>query len=92
VLQEPKPFVLQTALDDFYVQYQINVYTDEASKMLDIYSSLYANVQDIFHREGIEMIMPHITSVRDASTVSMPKEYIRPGQERTPPFRVSVEK
>lgn len=88
VLQEPKPFVLQTALDDFYVQYQINVYTDEACKMLDIYSSLYANVQDVFHREGVEMVMPHITSVRNASTVSMPKAY----EERMPPFRVSVEK
>ncbi|MDR1341727.1 MAG: mechanosensitive ion channel family protein [Prevotellaceae bacterium] len=92
VLQEPKPFVLQTALDDFYVQYQINVYTAEACKMLNIYSSLYANVQDIFHREGVEMVMPHIASVRDASKVSMPEEYIRPGQERTPPFRVTVEK
>ncbi|MDR1417118.1 MAG: mechanosensitive ion channel family protein [Prevotellaceae bacterium] len=92
VLREPKPFVLQTALDDFYVQYQINVYTADACKMLDIYSGLYANVQDIFHREGIEMVMPHIASVRDASRVSMPPEYIRPGQEHTPPFRVAMEK
>ncbi|MDR0711039.1 MAG: mechanosensitive ion channel family protein [Prevotellaceae bacterium] len=92
VLQDPKPFVLQTALDDFYVRYQINVYTAEACKMLEIYSDLYANVQDVFHREGIEMVMPHIASVRDASATLMPKEYIRPGQERTSPFRVSVEK
>ncbi|MDR0413821.1 MAG: mechanosensitive ion channel family protein [Prevotellaceae bacterium] len=92
VLKEPKPFVLQTALDDFYVQYQINVYTNEACKMLDIYSSLYANVQDVFHREGVEMVMPHIASVRDASKVSMPPEYVKPGKEYTPPFRVSVEK
>ncbi|MDR1023945.1 MAG: mechanosensitive ion channel family protein [Prevotellaceae bacterium] len=92
VLQEPKPFVLQTALDDFYVRYQINIYTAEACKMLDIYSDLYANVQDVFHREGVEMVMPHIASVRDASKVSIPREYVRPGQEHTPPFRVTVEK
>ena len=32
VLQEPKPFVLQTSLDDFYVSYQINAYIREANK------------------------------------------------------------
>ncbi len=32
ILNEPKPFVLQTSLDDFYVAYQINGYTREASK------------------------------------------------------------
>jgi small-conductance mechanosensitive channel len=92
VLQTPKPFVLQTALDDFYVRYQINVYTAEACKMLEIYSDLYANVQDVFHREGIELVTPSISAVRDAGAVFMPKEYVRSGQERTPPFRVSVEK
>jgi small-conductance mechanosensitive channel len=92
VLQTPKPFVLQTALDDFYVRYQINVYTAEACKMLEIYSNLYANVQDVFHREGIELVTPSVSAVRDASTVFMPKEYVRSGQECTPPFKVSVEK
>jgi small-conductance mechanosensitive channel len=26
VLREPAPFVLQSALDDFYVKYELNVY------------------------------------------------------------------
>ena len=92
VLPDPKPFVLQTALDDFYVRYQINVYTAEACRMLDIYSNLYANVQDVFHREGIELVTPSVAAVRDAGSVFMPREYVRSGQERTPPFKVSVEK
>jgi small-conductance mechanosensitive channel len=32
VLTEPAPFVLQTSLDDFYVSYQLNAYTREASR------------------------------------------------------------
>ncbi|MDH5235817.1 MAG: mechanosensitive ion channel family protein, partial [Gemmatimonadota bacterium] len=28
ILKDPKPFVLQTSLDDFYVAYQVNAYTD----------------------------------------------------------------
>ncbi|MDR3296823.1 MAG: mechanosensitive ion channel family protein [Prevotellaceae bacterium] len=59
VLQEPKPFVLQVALDDFCVEYQINVYTRQANNMQNIYSDLYSNVQDILLREGINMAVPH---------------------------------
>ncbi|RYD86845.1 MAG: mechanosensitive ion channel, partial [Sphingobacteriales bacterium] len=46
VLTEPKPFVLQTALNDFNVSYQINAYTDKPNQMAGIYSSLYQNIQD----------------------------------------------
>ncbi|GAB6012237.1 mechanosensitive ion channel family protein [Viscerimonas tarda] len=65
VLQEPKPYVLQTALDDFYVEYQINVYTKEANEMPAIYSDLNKNIQDVFNREGLELLSPHYrTSVK----------------------------
>ena len=36
LLKDPKPFVLQTSLDDFYVSYQINAYTKEANKQATI--------------------------------------------------------
>jgi small-conductance mechanosensitive channel len=41
IIDEPKPFVLQTSLDDFYVSYQINAYTREAGKQALIYSNLH---------------------------------------------------
>ncbi|WP_431244808.1 mechanosensitive ion channel family protein [Flavobacterium sp. P21] len=47
--QTPAPFVLQTSLDDFYVSYQINVYTKEPTKQPRIYSSLHQNIQDSFN-------------------------------------------
>jgi small-conductance mechanosensitive channel len=65
IMQEPKPFVLQIALDDFCVEYQLNVYTREACDMLRIYSDLYANVQDILLREGISMAVPHQISIEE---------------------------
>lgn len=69
--KEPKPFVLQTSLDDFYVSYQINVYTKEPTKQPRIYSSLHQNIQDSFNAAGIEIMSPHYSSLRDgnASTV-----------------------
>jgi small-conductance mechanosensitive channel len=59
ILAAPKPFVLQTALDDFYARYQINAYTKKIDKMPAIYSELYQNLQDGFKAAGIDMTAPH---------------------------------
>lgn len=90
VMKDPKPFVLQLALDDFYVQYQINVYTKDANSMAPIYSDLYKNVQDVFNREGIELLSPHFRAQRDGSAVTMPQEYVREGLDRIAPFNMNV--
>ncbi|MDR3192149.1 MAG: mechanosensitive ion channel family protein [Treponema sp.] len=59
VLKVPKPFVLQTAMDDFYANYQINCYTKEVDLVPRIYSELYQNIQNGFHEAGIDMTAPH---------------------------------
>lgn len=64
ILDEPKPFVLQISLDDYYVSYQINAYTREANKQAVIYSSLLENIQDIFHQAGIEILSPTYNVIR----------------------------
>jgi small-conductance mechanosensitive channel len=58
VLKTPKPFVLQTALDDFYARYQINCYTKEIDDLPAIYSELYQNLQDGFAAHGLDMTAP----------------------------------
>ncbi|MDR2742656.1 MAG: mechanosensitive ion channel family protein [Treponema sp.] len=58
VLDTPKPFVLQTALDDFYARYQINAYTKEVDRVPAIYSGLYQNLQDGFNAAGIDITSP----------------------------------
>ncbi|AEF83128.1 MscS Mechanosensitive ion channel [Leadbettera azotonutricia ZAS-9] len=58
VLKKPKPFVLQTALDDFYARYQINCYTKQIENMPAIYSELYQNLQDGFAAKGLDMTAP----------------------------------
>ncbi len=59
VLAEPPPFVLQTALDDFYVRYQLNAHTDRPGQMAEIYSRIHQNIQDEFARAGIQIMSPH---------------------------------
>jgi len=69
----PAPFVLQTSLDDFYVSYQINAYTNEANKQISIYSDLHQNIQDCCAKAGIEIMSPHYNSLRDGNQSTIPK-------------------
>jgi len=55
VQKKPKPFVLQTGLDNFYARYQINCYTKEVDKVPKIYAELYENIQNGFHEAGMDM-------------------------------------
>jgi small-conductance mechanosensitive channel len=59
VQKKPAPFVLQTAMDDFYAAYQINFYTKDVDLAPRIYSELYQNIQNGFHAAGIDMTAPH---------------------------------
>ncbi|TDW52394.1 mechanosensitive ion channel-like protein [Flavobacterium sp. 270] len=83
--QTPPPFVLQTSLDDFYVSYQINVYTKEPTKQPRIYSSLHQNIQDSFNEAGIEIMSPHYGALRDGNKTTIPENYLDNNYE-TPPF------
>ncbi len=87
ILADPPPFVLQTGLDDFYVHYQINAYTDTPSKMVTIYSELFQNIQDKFNEAGVEICSPHFASLRDGNRIAIPDDYV-PATYNAPAFRV----
>jgi len=76
VLKEPNPFVLQTSLDDFYVSYQLNIYTNHANKKNRIISELHENIQNSCNEHGIEILSPHYNSLRDGSKEAVPEKYI----------------
>ena len=87
ILHEPKPFVWQTALNDFYVTYEINAHTASARDMIDIYAALHARIQDTFFEAGVEIMSPHYTSLRDGNVVAIPPASRAPGYV-APAFRV----
>ncbi len=72
VLPEPKPFVLETELSDYYPCYQINAYIKDADKLGDIYSDLHQNIQDVFNEAGVEIMSPHYFARRDGSASTIP--------------------
>ncbi|MCX5913003.1 MAG: mechanosensitive ion channel family protein [Deltaproteobacteria bacterium] len=76
VLREPAPFILQKSLDDFYVTYELNVYTDQPQRMSQTYSLLHQNIQDSFNKGGVEIMSPHYTQLRDGNKVTIPASYL----------------
>lgn len=91
ILPKPKPFVLQTSLDDFFVSYQINAYTREANKQATIYSNLHQNIQDVCNKRGIEIMSPHYRAERDGNRTAIPESYL-PKDYKAPDFNVKVHK
>ena len=87
ILSEPEPFVLQTSLDDFYVSYELNAYTDAPQKMSRTYSDLHAAIQDAFNEKGVEILSPHYRAARDGNTAAIPTSYL-PKDYVAPSFRV----
>lgn len=87
VLKNPEPFVLQTALDDFYVSYQLNAFTHEALRQAFVYSDLHKHIQDVCNERGIEILSPHYRAQRDGNMTTIPANYLKTDYE-APSFRV----
>ena len=87
ILKDPKPFVLQTSLDDFYVSYQLNAYTDQSAVMTRTNSDLHQNIQDKFNEAGVEIMSPHYGAIRDGNQIAIPESYL-PTNYEAPTFRI----
>lgn len=72
VVDDPRPFILSTSLNDWYPVYQVNAYIKDADKLVQIYSDLHQSIQDRFNEEGIEIMSPHYMAVRDGNASTLP--------------------
>lgn len=88
IMAEPRPFVLQTSLNDFHISYEINAFTDHPELMPDIYSDLHQNIQDYCNQAGIEILSPAYTAIRDGNHSTMPTDYL-PDDYTPPTFGIS---
>jgi small-conductance mechanosensitive channel len=58
LLREPRPFVLQKALANFAVDYEINVYCDNPRGLMLLYTELHRNILDVFNEYGVQIMTP----------------------------------
>jgi small-conductance mechanosensitive channel len=58
VSKEPAPFVLETALGDFCITYELNVYCADPRQMERLYAALHRSVLDVFNEHGVQIMTP----------------------------------
>jgi small-conductance mechanosensitive channel len=73
LLHEPPPFVLQKALGDFAVTYEVNAYCDAPHRMAVLYAELHRNILDVFNEYGVQIMTPAYEGDPDRPKV-VPKE------------------
>lgn len=71
-----KPFVLHKGLNDNYVEYELNVYTNHPDKMVQIYSDMHAQILDVFREADVEILSPRYISTRDGNGSTVPPAYV----------------
>jgi small-conductance mechanosensitive channel len=87
VLSDPPPFVLQTALNDFYISYELKVFICKPEDIPLICSALHQNIQDKCNQAGIEICSPHYSALRDGNHSTIPAQYL-PKDYQAPGFHV----
>jgi small-conductance mechanosensitive channel len=71
--KHPAPRVLQRALQDFYVEYELFVPIDDNASRFVVLSELHANIQDVFNEHGVQIMSPHFVAQPEQAVV-VPKE------------------
>ena len=62
VSSEPRPFVLEKALGDYAVVYELNAYCTNVQAMYQMYAELHRHILDIFNEYGIQIMTPSYES------------------------------
>jgi len=73
--KEPRPFVLQTLMGDFAVNYEINAYCTDADRMVAIKSDLHRNIQDVFNEHGVQIMSPAYESDPQTPKLVPPEDW-----------------
>jgi small-conductance mechanosensitive channel len=76
ILADPPPYVIQSALSDFYVEYKLVAYAGPEAPALRalVISELNANVQDVFNEYGVQIMSPHYLGDPEHPQI-VPKEH-----------------
>lgn len=59
IRSDPAPYVLQRALDDFYVQYELIAAVENPVDRPVVASALHGRIQDDFNAAGVQIMSPH---------------------------------
>lgn len=73
IRRDPAPFVLQRALSDFYVEYELRCRIERPEERFRVLSALHGAIQDCFNEHGVQIMSPHFID-NPAQPVVIPRE------------------
>jgi len=82
VARSPEPRVLQTALQDFYVEYTLLVTVMDPSRRLVVLDELHANIQDVFNEHGVQIMSPNYVADPASPKVVPPEDWYKAPAQR----------
>jgi small-conductance mechanosensitive channel len=61
ITEDPRPYVVQTALSDFYVEYRLVTFArpDRPINRIESLGELHGHIQDVFNENGVQIMSPH---------------------------------
>ena len=86
VAHDPAPYVVQTALSDFYVEYRLCAQGNRAAprRRAEAINQLHGNIQDVFNEHGVQIMSPHYLADPAQPQVVPPGAWYAPPATRTP--------
>jgi small-conductance mechanosensitive channel len=76
--KDPAPRVLQTALQDFYVEYTLLVTVPDPSLKYAALSELNGHIQDVFNEHGVQIMSPNYEADPAAPKLVPPEKWFEP--------------
>jgi small-conductance mechanosensitive channel len=68
--REPRPHVVQKALSDFYVEYELRAHLERPEGRFQALSDLHAQIQDAFNEFGVQIMSPHFENQPDRPVIA----------------------
>ncbi|MCE4557523.1 mechanosensitive ion channel family protein [Roseateles cellulosilyticus] len=89
VLEAPAPYVVQTALSDFYVEYRLCAQGSRAvpQRRAEAMSQLHGHIQDVFNENGVQIMSPHYLGDPPEAQVVPAGPWFTPSAGPMPPRR-----
>jgi small-conductance mechanosensitive channel len=69
---EPEPFVLQTALNDYHISYELTACVEDVNRYRETLSALLGSIEDAFARAKVEILSSMYNAVRDGNRSTVP--------------------
>ena len=86
VAKDPPPFVLQRELGDFAIDYELNAYTSDATRILAMYAEMHRNILDIFNEHNVQIMTPaYVADPQSAKVVPKSRWFASPAPAAPPP-------